>query len=61
MSSINWSAVDWLSLIVLTFLVLIVSRISAVLSFGNPGTASIITAVLFAFGSSHGRTGCMAR
>jgi hypothetical protein len=50
MSSINWSAVDLLSLIVLTLFVLIVARVAAILSFGNPAVASTITAALFALG-----------
>ena len=50
MSGINWSAIDWVSLVVLSLLVLIVARIGEQLSFGNRGLGAFITALLFAAG-----------
>jgi hypothetical protein len=50
MSAIQWSAIDWVSLIALSLLVLIVARIGEQLSFGNRGVGALITALLFAVG-----------
>jgi hypothetical protein len=50
MSSINWSAIDWVSLVALSLLVLIVARIGEQLSFGNRGVGALVTALLFAIG-----------
>ena len=50
MSGINWSAIDWVSLGVLSLLVLIVARIGERLSFGNRGLGASVTALLFAAG-----------
>jgi hypothetical protein len=48
MSSFNWSAIDWISLVSLSLFVLIVARIGEHLSFGNRGVGALITALLFA-------------
>jgi hypothetical protein len=37
MSAFDWSAIDWVSLITLSLLVVIVARIGEQLSFGNRG------------------------
>jgi hypothetical protein len=50
MSSINWSAIDWVSLVALSLFVLIITRIGEHLSFGNRGVGALITALLFAVG-----------
>ena len=50
MSSINWSAIDWVSLIALSLFVLIIARIGEQLSFRNRGVGALITALLFALG-----------
>jgi hypothetical protein len=50
MSSFNWSAIDWVSLIALSLFVLIVARIGEQLSFRNRGVGALITALLFAVG-----------
>jgi len=50
MSAIQWSAIDWVSLIALSLFVLIVARIGEQLSFGNRGVGALITALLFAVG-----------
>jgi len=50
MSAINWAAIDWVSLVALSLLVLIVARIGERLSFGSRGLAAFITALLFAAG-----------
>ena len=50
MSSINWAAIDWVSLIVLTLLVVIAVRIGERFSFGSRGLHAVFTAVLFALG-----------
>jgi hypothetical protein len=50
MSSLNWSAIDWVSLIALSLFVLIIARIGEHLSFGNRGVGALITALLFALG-----------
>jgi hypothetical protein len=50
MSSMNWAAIDWVSLIALTLLVLIAVRIGERLSFGSRAAHAVLTAVLFALG-----------
>jgi hypothetical protein len=50
MSSFNWSAIDWVSLIALSLFVLFVARIGERLSFGNRGAGVLVTALLFAIG-----------
>jgi hypothetical protein len=50
MSSFNWSAIDWVSLVALSLFVLIIARIGEYLSFGNRGVGALITALLFALG-----------
>ena len=50
MSSMNWSAIDWVSLVALSLFVLIIARIGERLSFGNRGVGAFITALLFALG-----------
>lgn len=50
MSSIVWSAIDWMSLVALSILVLIAARIGQSLSFDNRGVGALITALLFAVG-----------
>jgi hypothetical protein len=50
MSSIIWSAIDWVSLIGLSLFVLIIARIGEQLSFRNRGVGALITALLFALG-----------
>jgi len=50
MSAINWSSIDWVSLVVLSLLVLLVSRIGERLSFGSRAFGAFITDALFAAG-----------
>ena len=50
MSGFNWSAIDWISLLALSLLVLVVARIGERLSFGNRGVGALVTALLFALG-----------
>jgi hypothetical protein len=50
MSSFDWSAIDWVSLLVLSVLVLIAARIGEQLSFGNRGVGAVLAALLFAAG-----------
>jgi len=50
MSSTTWSAIDWISLVALSLVVLIVARIGEQLSFGNRGVGALIAALLFALG-----------
>jgi len=50
MSAMNWSAIDWVSLVALSLLVLIAARIGERLSFGNRGVGALFTALLFALG-----------
>jgi len=50
MSSFSWSAIDWVSLIALSFFVLIAARIGEQFSFGNRGVGAVLTALLFAIG-----------
>jgi hypothetical protein len=46
----NWSAIDWVSLVALSLLVLVAARIGERLSFGSRGLGAFITALLFAAG-----------
>jgi hypothetical protein len=48
MSGFNWSAIDWVSLVALSIVVLIVARIGEKLSFGNRGVGALLAALLFA-------------
>jgi hypothetical protein len=50
MSGFNWLAVDWLSLLALSLLVLLGVRIGERLSFGSRGVAAVLTTVIFAVG-----------
>jgi len=50
MSAFNWSAIDWVSLVALSLLVLVVARIGERLSFGSRGLGAVITALLFVMG-----------
>ena len=50
MSAINWSVIDWVSLIALSLLVLIGSRIGERLSFGSRGLSALVTTLMFAGG-----------
>jgi hypothetical protein len=50
MSAINWAAIDWVSLVALSALVLVVARIGERLSFGSRGLGAVMTALLFALG-----------
>jgi hypothetical protein len=50
MSAIAWSAIDWMSLVALSILVLITARIGQSLSFNTRGIGALITALLFAAG-----------
>ena len=50
MSGFNWSAIDWISLLALSLLVLVAARIGERLSFGNRGVGALVTALLFAVG-----------
>ena len=50
MSAMNWSAIDWVSLVALSLLVLIAARIGERLSFGNRGVGALVAALLFAVG-----------
>ena len=50
MSAINWSAIDWVSLVGLTLLVLVAARVGERLSFGSRGLGAFMTAALFAAG-----------
>jgi hypothetical protein len=50
MSGFNWSAIDWVSLIALSLLVLVAARIGERLSFGSRGLGAFVTALLFAVG-----------
>jgi hypothetical protein len=46
----NWSAIDWVSLVALSLLVLVAARIGERLSFGSRGLGAFLTALLFAAG-----------
>lgn len=50
MPAIDWSAIDWVSLVVLTALVLVSARIGERLSFGSRALNAGLTALLFAAG-----------
>jgi hypothetical protein len=50
MSAFNWSAIDWISLVALSLLVLVAARIGERLSFGSRGLGAVVTALLFAAG-----------
>lgn len=50
MSSINWAAIDWVSLVALTLLVLVAARVGERLSFGSRGLGALVTALMFAAG-----------
>jgi hypothetical protein len=50
MPLINWAAIDWVSLVALSLLVLFVAPIGERLSFGSRTLGAIVTAVLFAVG-----------
>jgi hypothetical protein len=50
MSPFNWGAIDWVSLIALSLLVLVAARIGERLSFGSRGVGALLTALLFAVG-----------
>ena len=50
MPVIDWSAIDWVSLVVLTALVLVSARAGERLSFGSRTLNAGLTAVLFATG-----------
>jgi hypothetical protein len=50
MPLINWAAIDWVSLVVLSLLVLFVAHIGERLSFGNRTLGAVVTALLFAVG-----------
>jgi hypothetical protein len=50
MPAINWAAIDWVSLVVLSLLVLVAARIGERLSFGNRGLGAFVTALIFAAG-----------
>ena len=41
MSGFNWSAIDWISLLALSLLVLVAARIGERLSFGNRGVGDL--------------------
>jgi hypothetical protein len=49
-SPFNWSAIDWVSLVALSLLVLVAARVGERLSFGSRGLAAFVTALLFAAG-----------
>jgi hypothetical protein len=46
----NWSAIDWVSLVALSLLVLVAARVGERLSFGSRGLAAVVTALLFGVG-----------
>jgi hypothetical protein len=50
MSAITWSAIDWVSLVALSILVLVATRVAEGLSFRHRGAAALISALLFAVG-----------
>lgn len=50
MPLINWAAIDWVSLVALTLLVLFVAHVGERLSFGSRTFGAIVTSVLFAVG-----------
>ena len=50
MPAFNWSAIDWVSLVALSLLVLAAARSGERLSFGSRGLGAFITALLVAAG-----------
>ena len=50
MPAFNWSAIDWVSLVALSLLVLVAARIGERLSFGSRGLGAVVTSLLFAGG-----------
>lgn len=50
MPAFNWSAIDWVSLVALSLLVLVAARMGERLSFGSRGLGAFLTALLFAAG-----------
>jgi hypothetical protein len=50
MSAFNWAAIDWVSLVALSLLVLVAARVGERLSFGSRGLGAFITALFFALG-----------
>jgi len=50
MSSFNRSAIDWVSIIALSLLLLIAGQIGERLSFGNRSLGALVTTLLFAIG-----------
>jgi hypothetical protein len=50
MSAFNWSAIDWVSLVALSLLVLVAARVGERLSFGSRGLGALVTTLLFAIG-----------
>ena len=50
MSSINWAAIDWVSLVALSLLVLFAAHIGERLSFGSRTLGAVVTTLLFATG-----------
>jgi len=49
-TALNWSAIDWVSLVALSLLVLVAARIGERLSFGSRGLGALVTALIFAAG-----------
>src|SRR5262249_13636088 len=49
-TAFNWSAIDWVSLVALSVLVLVAARIGERLSFGSRGLGALVTALIFAAG-----------
>ena len=50
MPTFNWTAIDWVSLVALSLLVLVAARVGERLSFGSRGLGAFLTALLFAAG-----------
>jgi hypothetical protein len=50
MTAFNWAAIDWVSLIALSLVVLAAARIGERLSFGSRGLSAFLAALLFAVG-----------
>lgn len=50
MPDFDWSAIDWVSLVALSLLVLVAARIGERLSFGSRGVGAFMTALVFAVG-----------
>jgi hypothetical protein len=49
-SAFNWSAIDWISLVALSLLVLVAARLGERLSFGSRGVGAVVTTLVFATG-----------